>query len=205
MLLQSADLVVNFQLDKNRRRYLELLKDKIEYHRSPRARCIRITVKSGPRIHVTIPRQGSLRQAQDFVRLKMDWIQQVIQRLAARHPDGAIQPRKQLAVTEQMIAQQGLLFDRLRELAAQHGFSYRNAAIRNQKSRWGSCSSQNNINLNIHLLNLPAHLRDYVILHELAHTEHKNHSKHFWARLDKTIGGRSKDLRKEMHKYSLMM
>jgi predicted metal-dependent hydrolase len=87
---------------------------------------------------------------------------------------------------------------RLTELAAQHGFRYGRAGIRNQKSRWGSCSSKNNISLNIHLLNLPGHLRDYVILHELVHTEQKNHSKHFWFRLDEVAGGRARELRKEM-------
>lgn len=178
--------------------------EQIEYIYSPRAKCIRIAVNAGPRIKVTIPRQGSLQKAQEFVRLKMEWIKKTIQRLAAISPDGVIHPRQRLVVTAEMIARQGLLFDRLRELAAQQGFHYRSAGIRNQKSRWGSCSSGNNISLNIHLLNLPAHLRDYVILHELVHTEHKNHSKHFWARLDKAVAGKSRELKKEMRQYRLM-
>lgn len=183
---------------------MEISSGQIEYNYSQRARCIRITVRPGPKIIVTVPRYGSLRQAEDFVRKKTEWIQKTLARLATSRPDEAIRPRQRLIVTEEMIAQQGLLFARLRELAAQHGFCYRNAGIRNQKSRWGSCSSKNNISLNIHLLNLPAHLRDYVILHELVHTEHKNHSRRFWSRLDEVVGGKSKTLRKEMRKYNLM-
>jgi hypothetical protein len=182
---------------------LELVYEKIEYVRSLRAKCFRITVKPGPKVYVTIPRHGSLHQAEEFVRLKMQWIQTIIERLARFHSVGEMCPRQRPAVTEQMIARQGILFDRLKELAAQHGFRYRNAGIRNQKTRWGSCSSTNNISLNIHMLNLPAHLRDYVILHELVHTEHKNHSNHFWARLDEVVGGKSAALRKEMRKHRI--
>lgn len=182
---------------------MEWVYEKIEYVRSLRAACFRITIKPGPKVKVTIPRYGSLRQAEEFVRLKMDWIQKIVERIAKLQPAGQMQPRQRPVVTEQMIARQNILFDRLRELAAQHGFRYRNAGIRNQKTRWGSCSSGNNISLNIHLLNLPAHLRDYVILHELVHTEHKNHSKHFWTRLDEVVGGRSKAMRKEMKSYRI--
>ncbi|MFQ5652417.1 MAG: M48 family metallopeptidase [bacterium] len=72
---------------------------------------------------------------------------------------------------------------RVRELARLHGFRYKRVFIKNHKSRWGSCSAVNNINLSLHLLRLPEEVIDYVILHELVHTEIKNHSEAFWARL----------------------
>ncbi len=53
--------------------------------------------------------------------------------------------------------------------------------FRRARTRWGSCSARNSISLNTHLLMLPDHLIDYVIIHELAHIRHKNHSKAFWA------------------------
>ncbi len=64
-------------------------------------------------------------------------------------------------------------------LAKKHGLSFGKVFVKNVKTRWGSCSSVNNINLNIHLMRLPDHLIDYVILHELAHTVEKNHSSSF--------------------------
>ena len=87
---------------------------------------------------------------------------------------------------------------RTKELAAIHNFSYRNVRVKNLSSRWGSCSTDNNINLNIHLVRLPQHLCDYVILHELVHTVHKNHKEIFWQSLDKITEGKAKLLAKEM-------
>jgi predicted metal-dependent hydrolase len=61
---------------------------------------------------------------------------------------------------------------RLRELSMEHGFQYNRVFIRNNRSRWGSCSAGNNINLNLHLMRLPDELIDYVLMHELVHTRH---------------------------------
>ena len=90
---------------------------------------------------------------------------------------------------------------RTKELAALHGFSFQRVAVKNVSSRWGSCSSKNNINLNIHLVRLPEHLSDYVILHELVHTVHKNHKELFWQSLDKITGGKAKQLAKEIKQF----
>ncbi len=87
------------------------------------------------------------------------------------------------------------------QLAREHGFSYRGVTVKNLVSRWGSCSSANRINLNIHLMRLPQHLSDYVVLHELAHTVHKNHGVRFWQCLDEHTDGKAKLLAKEMKQY----
>jgi predicted metal-dependent hydrolase len=83
-----------------------------------------------------------------------------------------------------------------------HGFKYRNITIKNAKTRWGSCSYQDNINFSLHLMRLPEHLIDYVILHELCHTVHKDHSRNFWDLLDK-VSGNAKAYVKEMKNYRI--
>lgn len=93
---------------------------------------------------------------------------------------------------------------RVEELAQEHGFKYKQVAIKNAKTRWGSCSSDNNINLSLHLMRLPDHLIDYVILHELVHTKIKNHSPHFWQLLDQ-VTGNARKLDREVKEFRIQI
>lgn len=77
------------------------------------------------------------------------------------------------------------LVQRTKELAHKHGFQPKRISIRNQKTRWGSCSNSGTISLNWRLIQIPAFVRDYVILHELVHLEYLDHSSMFWDRLGK--------------------
>ena len=90
----------------------------------------------------------------------------------------------------------------LDKLAKQHRLSYGRITFRKNKTRWGSCSRGNNISLNIHLMRLPEHLCEYILLHELCHTVHKHHQQSFWLYLDRITGGRSKMLDRELNRYS---
>lgn len=69
----------------------------------------------------------------------------------------------------------------LERVSRQTGLAYNRVSIRSQKTRWGSCSSRGNISLNDQLLFLPADTVEYLMIHELCHTRHLNHSKAFWA------------------------
>jgi predicted metal-dependent hydrolase len=72
------------------------------------------------------------------------------------------------------------LIPRLRELAGVHGLTVTKVTIRNQQSRWGSCSPTGAIALNFRLVQAPASVRDYVLIHELMHLKQQNHSRRFW-------------------------
>ena len=92
--------------------------------------------------------------------------------------------------------------DRLNELARRFGFSYNRITVRNNRRNWGSCSSKNNISMNLQVMKLPDHLIDYILLHELAHTIEKNHGPRFWKLLDQVTGNRAKELSREVRRYS---
>ena len=93
---------------------------------------------------------------------------------------------------------------RVDELARIHNLKYGKVNVKNAQTRWGSCSTKKNITLNLHLMRLPEHLRDYVILHELIHTVHPNHGKKFWRTLDE-ITGNAHLLEKELKGYQIQL
>jgi predicted metal-dependent hydrolase len=73
-----------------------------------------------------------------------------------------------------------LFTERVQILAEQMGVKYQKIFIKNQKTRWGSCSSKGNLNFNMRLVMAPPEIVDYIIIHELAHLVEMNHSKSFW-------------------------
>jgi len=73
---------------------------------------------------------------------------------------------------------------RLRELSTLHGLAVRRVTVRNQRTRWGSCSRSGDISLNWRLVQLPAFVRDYILLHELMHLRQMNHSSRFWSEVE---------------------
>ena len=105
---------------------------------------------------------------------------------------------------EKVLRKDGKIYlpKRVKYFAEKFDFHYKKVTIKNAKTRWGSCSSVNNINLNLHLMRLPDKLIDYVILHELVHTKIKNHQKEFWDLLN-IISGDAKALDKELKKHHI--
>ena len=94
----------------------------------------------------------------------------------------------------------------LSHYATKHKLKLANTSLRASRGRWGSCSSTNDISLNIHLMRLPEPLQHYVLLHELAHTKEHNHSPQFWQTLDSLclteLQESAKSLDKQLKNYS---
>jgi len=80
-----------------------------------------------------------------------------------------------------------LVIDRLAFFNSLYNFQYKRIAIRDQRSRWGSCSTGNNLNFNYRIILLPLELADYIIVHELCHLAEMNHSFKFWQLVGQAI------------------
>jgi predicted metal-dependent hydrolase len=112
------------------------------------------------------------------------------------------------SITENVLTQvyrheaKRILPERLRELAVEHGFYFSKITIRDNRRNWGSCSSKNNISLNLQMMKLPDKLIDYILLHELVHTKIKNHGPEFWKELDRLTGNQAKEMAKQVKKFS---
>jgi predicted metal-dependent hydrolase len=171
----------------------------VNFFQSPSAKHLRITIKQDNTITVTVPRRGNLDEAREFLLSKISWIQNHLRKM-----DQYANLRVTPGFNTDLEKAQTELFNRLNYFCEKYNFSYNRAVFRCQKTKWGSCSGKNNINLNINLVTLPEELQDYVLLHELVHTKHKNHGREFWAELDRLTGD-AKKLRKEMRKYRLIV
>ncbi len=104
-----------------------------------------------------------------------------------RRPKPVTATRRRTHYLEHKEAARRLITERLRVWNAHYGFSFGRVAIRDQRSRWGSCSKKGNLNFNYRLLFLPLPLVDLVIVHELCHLKEFNHSSAFWALVEQTI------------------
>ena len=149
---------------------------------SQRARRINLTVKSTGEVRVAVPKRASLQSAEQFVLSKQGWIKRQLSRLGDTQSlaDEYVERVKSLDID----AAAAGIAKRLDELATEFGFSYNRLTIRNQKTRWGSCSTKNSLSLNIKLALLPDELKDLILVHELVHTEIKNHGPDFWRKLE---------------------
>jgi predicted metal-dependent hydrolase len=87
--------------------------------------------------------------------------------------------------------------------AEKFSFSFQNIKINSARTRWGSCSSSNNLNFSLHTMMLPDNLLDYIILHELCHTVHKNHGKEFYNLLNRVTEGHHPILNKALKTYRI--
>ncbi len=153
--------------------------------RNKRARRVIISIQPFRDVRVTVPPGVSLQKAIEFARLKKQWIEKHLARI--KQMESQRQSLSSSVIIDNDKAKKKLT-SRLHYLAEKYGFTFNKVFIRNQRTRWGSCSHQCNISLNQKLVLLPEELIDYVILHELVHTRVHDHSKRFWDELDKYMG-----------------
>jgi len=163
-----------------------------EIRESGRARSARITVHPDGRVVVTKPPRISLHILERFVREKNEWIVATVEKAKRRRGQLPLlalpRPRKgSNAYKEAVATARVLVTNRLAYFNQAYGFSYGSISIRNQKTRWGSCSAKNNLSFNYRIAFLPPELADYIIVHELCHTKEHNHGAVFWTLVAKAI------------------
>lgn len=166
-----------------------------------RARRITLSVRPSGETRLTYPRLVSRKRALEFLESRVEWVEQSRVRIAERTI-----PKPQYTTEQiEMMRREAktLLPERVAFWAQKFGFKYGRVSIRASRSKWGSCSGDNNISLSLFLMTLPEHLRDYVIIHELCHTVHHNHSAAFHALVDRCLGCNEKNLRSELRRFSI--
>lgn len=155
--------------------------------KSKRAKNMRITVRSDETVTVTVPYRISTEKAEAFVREKKGWINRMLDRLRNLPKPAHVLPKGgTLHYGEHRKAALRLVEERLEYYNRFYRTSWNRVTIKNTSTRWGSCSRLRNLNFSYHILFLPDHLRDYLVVHELCHLLELNHSAKFWKLVEKT-------------------
>lgn len=174
----------------------------ITLSQTPRARRITLSVKPSGSVRLSFPVGVSSRRALSFLESRIAWVAAARERLAAR--TAAAPPARTPEEIEELRRRaKAELPSRVAELAERFGFRYGGITIRAARTKWGCCTGRNNLSLSLFLMILPPHLRDFVLLHELCHTVHHDHSARFHDLLNRCVGGREKELNRELKTHCI--
>ncbi len=161
--------------------------------KSPLSKNIKFSISTSGRLQMSVPTYTSDFLAKRFLNTNRDIIRE---KLPIKDPSS--QRTRDYQKKLLMKKAKEYLPYRLEYHAKLYGYKYDKCRLTHANTRWGSCSSNKTISLNIGLMNVPEPLRDYVILHELAHLNHMDHSKAFWAEVgshDKNYKAHEKKLK----------
>ena len=167
--------------------------------KSTRAKRWSVEVLPGGEVIVTAPKNLNETKLErfkaTFLRQHTDWILQAISKQKNKKPDvflgyGVNDYRRLKGEAKKLVEGRLAYFNQF------YNFKWNTVFIKNQKSRWGSCSTNKNLNFNYKIVLLPPYMSDYIIVHELCHLGQMNHSKDFWELVTRTIPNH-KNIRKD--------
>lgn len=149
-----------------------------------RRRSVGIRVTDEGEVIVRAPLTMPMAQVRSLVEGKRDWIEKTLAKVNSRAREPKLSRQETEALADRALKE---IPPRVKAWAARIGVSYGRITIRNQKTRWGSCSAEGNLNFNCVLMLCPEAVLDYVIVHELCHRKELNHSDRFWAEVEKAL------------------
>ena len=141
---------------------------------------IAMRITSPDAVEIRAPRRMPQSQINDFIERHQSWIEKHIARIP--QPASPFTEEEIRAFADKALQ---VIPDRVRHYAALIGVGYGRITIRNQKSKWGSCSAKGNLNFNCLLMLCPSEVMDYVVIQEMCHRKEMNHSPKFWAEVEK--------------------
>lgn len=152
-------------------------------------RTLSLQIRPDGSLLVRAPLRMPEREIREFLRGKSDWIERNLAKVEKANRVGEEAPLSAEDIHD--LADRALreIPPRVREFARRMGVSYGRITIRNQRSRWGSCSSEGNLNFNCLLMLTPDNVMEYVVVHELCHRKEMNHSARFWAEVERVLPG----------------
>lgn len=158
----------------------------LHFKRVRHSKHLRLSIGADGRILVTRPFWISEKKAREFVLEKKDWLIKQMAELSKKQPRLLAQGSKSDYAKYKEEARK-LAINRINHFNQFYGFKYSRLSIRNQRTRWGSCSHKGGLNFNYRLVHLSKELVDYLVVHELCHLKEMNHSSRFWLLVAQTL------------------
>lgn len=168
---------------------------------SRRAKRMRIAVYSDSSVILTLPFGFRGAGADKFIRQKFSWIKKSLDHFRRFPVRKMAKSSRRDYITNRSAALE-LAKNKVVQWNKFFGFHYNRVNIKNQKTRWGSCSKKGNLNFNYKIVHLPEKLTDYLVVHELCHLKEFNHSKNFWELVGSAIPD-YKNLRKQLRGFGV--
>ncbi len=170
-------------------RRIKLQGEEIDYNlrKNRRTKRLRLTIYCDGSLAVSAPRRLSLGDIENYILQKSDWVLsklKIFKNKAKSSIFNGTNARDYLQLKEVALK---LAQEKVAVFNQQYNLTYRRISIRNQKTRWGSCSRAGNLNYNYKITLLPERLADYIIVHELCHLQEFNHSRRFWDLVAQTV------------------
>lgn len=146
---------------------------------SDKAKRARITINNNGQVILTKPKRVSLESVEKFLISKADWVFKSLEKFK-NLPNRLDTKNTKKEYLENKNKALALAKSRIQYFNNIYNFKFNKITIKNQKTRWGSCSKRGNLNFNYKIALLPSHISDYIIVHELCHLKEFNHSQRFW-------------------------
>lgn len=148
---------------------------------NPKAKHLTIRIRDG-KVMVTKPSRISISYLENFLIQKKEWIEKYVSKSLKIGPRLNKNDYKNHKIKALILAE-----ERIKFFNQHYNFTYKKISIKDQKTRWGSCSKKGNINFNYKIALIPEYLTDYIVVHELCHLGQFNHSYKFWNLVAETV------------------
>lgn len=159
----------------------------LEVKLSKLAKRVRLEVKGESKVILVVPASANIQRALEFLKNRTAWIKKAQDYFKNNHQDRSLRKSSR----KDFLKHKSLALKLAREavlLASRHyGFKFGKISVKNQKTRWGSCSKKGNLNFNYRIVYLPDDLLFYLAVHEVCHLKEMNHSQKFWQLVSETV------------------
>jgi hypothetical protein len=166
--------------------YLNGRKTEVFLLKRRRLKSLRVSINSRGELSIFFPWWMREKKAEEFLYEKKDWIKKHLKKVKEQQNSLLNWGGRKEYLRNKENARR-LITERLNYYNQFYGFSYNRIAVRDQRTRWGSCSAKKNLNFNYRIIFLPDELVDYLVVHELCHLGEMNHSRSFWGLVGQTI------------------